>query len=177
MSLCLLAQAYELGSALVSQFADIPVTVGFLMQIDKLVQLIESPIFIRNFSLLSCLKQSSELRLQLLDPHRYPFLLKVLYGLLMLLPQSTAFNSLRVRLQSVSALGLLQSVPTRYESDSGVFLSVCSKYVKSKTPDELGNTLDLQALLTQFVNVQARQRAHESSSKSEDKYLSGGSVE
>jgi vacuole morphology and inheritance protein 14 len=46
-SLCLLAQAYELASALVFQIADIEVTVGFLMQIDKLVQLLESPIFIR----------------------------------------------------------------------------------------------------------------------------------
>lgn len=29
--------------------ADVDITVGFLMQIDKLVQLIESPIFIRRF--------------------------------------------------------------------------------------------------------------------------------
>ena len=43
----LLAQAYELAAALVAQMAEIEVSVGFLMQIDKLVQLIESPIFIR----------------------------------------------------------------------------------------------------------------------------------
>jgi vacuole morphology and inheritance protein 14 len=45
-SLCLLAQAYDLSSCLIQKFAEVDVTVGFLMQIDKLVQLLESPIFI-----------------------------------------------------------------------------------------------------------------------------------
>lgn len=46
------------------------------LQVDKLVQLLESPIFLR-------------LRLQLLevDSPSYPALLKSLYGILMLLPQ------------------------------------------------------------------------------------------
>ena len=51
------------------------------------------------------------LRLQLLEPEKHPFLLKALYGLLMLLPQSTAFVTLRNRLNSVSALGFLHTVP------------------------------------------------------------------
>ena len=38
-SLCLLAAAYPLASALVSKFAEVEITVGFLMQVDKLVQL------------------------------------------------------------------------------------------------------------------------------------------
>ena len=41
---------------------------------DKLIQLLESPIF-------------GYLRLQLLEPHSYCYLIKCLYGLLMLLPQ------------------------------------------------------------------------------------------
>ena len=53
-SLCLLAQVYDLSSCLIQKFAQVDVTVGFLMQIDKLVQLLESPIFIN-------------LRLQLLE--------------------------------------------------------------------------------------------------------------
>ncbi|RHZ24549.1 hypothetical protein DYB37_008156 [Aphanomyces astaci] len=74
-SLCLLAQSYELSSALV----EIDASVGFLMQIDKLVQLLESPIFI-------------QLRLQLLETHAtyHVNLMKSMYGLLMLLPQSMA---------------------------------------------------------------------------------------
>ena len=93
LSLCLLAQAYGLASALVQKFAEVEITVGFLMQIDKLVQLLESPIFI-------------QLRLQLLevDAAYHPALLKSLYGLLMLLPQSTAFRTLSDRLATVSSL-------------------------------------------------------------------------
>lgn len=93
LSLCLLAQAYDLSACLVQKFAEVEITVGFLMQIDKLVQLLESPIFV-------------QLRLQLLevDAAYHAALLKSLYGLLMLLPQSTAFKTLKDRLATVSSL-------------------------------------------------------------------------
>ncbi|KAG8976664.1 hypothetical protein FRB90_009092, partial [Tulasnella sp. 427] len=45
LSLCLLAQAYEHASNLLQIFADLEITVQLLVQIDKLVQLIESPVF------------------------------------------------------------------------------------------------------------------------------------
>jgi len=135
-SLCLLAQAYELASALVFQIADIEVSVGFLMQIDKLVQLIESPIFIH-------------LRLQLLEPARHPFLLKSLYGLLMLLPQSSAFSSLKTRLESVSPLGLLNCIP---ESNYAV------SAFPAKRPKET-EQLDFKQLLQQFQLMQEKHLA------------------
>ncbi len=92
-SLCLLAQAYDLSSQLILKFAEVDVTVGFLMQIDKLVQLLESPIFI-------------QLRLHLLETNTksHADLLKSLYGLLMLLPQSQAYKTLSDRLTTVSSL-------------------------------------------------------------------------
>ena len=97
-SLCLLAQAYPLSSSLVGKFADVNVTLGFLVQIDRLVQLLESPIFVG-------------LRLQLLEPQSdtHAHLVKSLFGILMLLPQSSAFKTLRDRLMSVSALYLTSS--------------------------------------------------------------------
>ncbi|GAA5924143.1 Vac14p [Sporobolomyces koalae] len=97
-TLCLLAQAYEQACALLQIFAELEITVSLLIQIDKLVQLLESPVF-------------TALRLQLLEPERHPYLLKALYGLLMLLPQSSAFATLRNRLSAVSSLGFLQTVP------------------------------------------------------------------
>lgn len=97
-SLCLLAQAYEHASNLLTIFADLEITVPMLVQVDKLVQLIESPVF-------------TYLRLQLLEPERYPYLFKCLYGLLMLLPQSTAFVSLRNRLNAVNSAGFLHIAP------------------------------------------------------------------
>ncbi|KAI9809614.1 MAG: hypothetical protein M1825_000046 [Sarcosagium campestre] len=97
-SLCLLAQAYEQAYNLLQIFAELEMTVNMLIQIDKLVQLLESPVF-------------TYLRLQLLEPDRYPYLYKCLYGLLMLLPQSSAFAALKNRLNSVSAIGYLHIAP------------------------------------------------------------------
>ncbi|KAI0034126.1 vacuolar protein 14 C-terminal Fig4p binding-domain-containing protein, partial [Vararia minispora EC-137] len=97
-SLCLLAQAYEHASNLLGIFAELEITVSLLVQIDKLVQLIESPVF-------------TYLRLQLLEPDRNPYLFKCLYGLLMLLPQSTAFVALRNRLNAVNSAGFLHIAP------------------------------------------------------------------
>lgn len=81
LSLSLLAQAYEHAHDLLNVFASLEITVAFLMDIDRLVRLLESPIF-------------TYLRLQLLDLDAYPFLAKCLYGLLMLLPQGQAFQTL-----------------------------------------------------------------------------------
>lgn len=52
-----------------------------------------------------------DLRLQLLEPERYPYLYKCLYGVLMLLPQSSAFAALKNRLNSVSNIALLHPGP------------------------------------------------------------------
>ncbi|KAL7770860.1 hypothetical protein CFE70_000799 [Pyrenophora teres f. teres 0-1] len=56
------------------------------------------------------------LRMQLLEPERYPHLYKCMYGLLMLLPQSSAFAALKNRLNSVSAIGYLHIAPQRSSS-------------------------------------------------------------
>ncbi|RYC56509.1 hypothetical protein CHU98_g9694 [Xylaria longipes] len=103
-SLCLLAQAYEAAYNLLQIFAELEMTVNILIQIDKLVQLIESPVF-------TC---TTDLRLQLLEPEKYPYLYKCLYGLLMLLPQSSAFAALKNRLNSVSSIGFLHTGPRPY---------------------------------------------------------------
>ncbi|KAK0648790.1 ARM repeat-containing protein [Cercophora newfieldiana] len=97
-SLCLLAQAYEQAYNLLQIFAELEMTVNILIQIDKLVQLLESPVF-------------TYLRLQLLEPDKFPHLYKCLYGLLMLLPQSSAFAALKNRLNSVSSIGYLHIAP------------------------------------------------------------------
>ncbi|EGG10056.1 uncharacterized protein MELLADRAFT_47164 [Melampsora larici-populina 98AG31] len=100
LTLCLLTPvAYEHAFNLLSILAnDMEITVGLLIQVDKLVQLLESPIF-------------TSLRLQLLEPDKYPFLYKALYGILMLLPQSSAFATLRNRLGAVSTLGYAHAIP------------------------------------------------------------------
>ncbi|GMI90220.1 hypothetical protein like AT2G01690 [Hibiscus trionum] len=89
ISLCLLAQTYQHACAVIQSLVEEDINAKFLVQLDKLIRLLETPIF-------------SYLRLQLLEPRRYIWLLKALYGLLMVLPQqSAAFKILRRRLKTV----------------------------------------------------------------------------
>ncbi|XP_056680596.1 protein VAC14 homolog [Monodelphis domestica] len=109
VSLCFLTQNYQHAYDLIQKFGDLEVTVDFLTEVDKLVQLIECPIF-------------TYLRLQLLDVKNNPYLIKALYGLLMLLPQSSAFQLLSHRLQCVPNPELMQtedSVKTAPSSRKG----------------------------------------------------------
>ncbi|XP_077309665.1 protein VAC14 homolog [Lithobates pipiens] len=96
VSLCFLTQNYKHAYHLIQKFGDLEVTVDFLTEVDKLVQLIECPIF-------------TYLRLQLLDVENHPYLIRALYGLLMLLPQSSAFQLLSHRLQCVPNPQLIRS--------------------------------------------------------------------
>ena len=57
------AQAYGHASQLVAAFADVPMTLEVLVQIDRLVLLLETPVF-------------TFLRLQLLQPARHPALIR-----------------------------------------------------------------------------------------------------
>jgi len=123
-SLCLFAQLYEHATALVFRFEELEINVNFLVQIDTLVQLIESPVFVY-------------LRLQLLEPEKHPFLFKSLYGLLMLLPQTKAFDTLKNRLTSVTSLGVL--------------------YLIEKKPEPISESslgIDFEQLLAHFQKVQ-----------------------
>ncbi|EEH22289.2 hypothetical protein PABG_04500 [Paracoccidioides brasiliensis Pb03] len=154
-SLCLLAQAYEQAYNLLQIFAELEMTVNMLIQIDKLVQLLESPVF-------------TYLRLQLLEPERYPYLYKCLYGVLMLLPQSSAFAALKNRLNSVSNIGLLHpaargpanapGIPSSYERPGG--------RLKSREDIRWGD------LLEKFKFVQERSRR--SGRASSRQLVSGG---
>eukprot|EP00049_Salpingoeca_infusionum_P000050 m.36847 g.36847 ORF g.36847 m.36847 type:complete len:675 (+) comp10037_c1_seq2:140-2164(+) len=91
LSLCLLCQVYDHAAELVVTFGRLEVTTGFLVELDKLIKLIESPIF-------------TNLRLQLLSPIAYAHLIKCLYGISMLLPQSTAYHTLKSRLDCIPAI-------------------------------------------------------------------------
>ncbi|WJX48434.1 PtdIns(3,5)P(2) sythesis regulation factor [Trifolium repens] len=89
ISLCFLAQTYQHASTVIQSLVEEDINVKFLVQLDKLIRLLETPVF-------------AYLRLQLLEPGRYTWLFKALYGLLMLLPQqSAAFKILKTRLKAV----------------------------------------------------------------------------
>lgn len=87
---------------------NLEITVDYLVEIDKLVQLIESPIFaceltkIILFSNISRQFLSTALRLTLiLKTKDSENLSNALYGILMLLPQTETFHLLKNRLQCI----------------------------------------------------------------------------
>jgi len=123
-SLCLLSQAYAHAAYLLQIFSELEITVNFLIQVDKLVQLLESPVF-------------TYLRLQLLEPEKYPALFKCLYGLLMFLPQSSAFAILRNRLTSVSSMVTLnfnETVNQLIQTNLMISQSLSSSPLNQKIP-------------------------------------------
>lgn len=107
------------------------------------------------------------LRLQLLEPDKHPFLYKALYAYLMLLPQSTAFSSLRGRLSAVNALGYLgfQNVlprpPSTSSSASANGPASASSALRPRNKTEEG--IKWSELLNHFKALQAK---HERSRKS-----------
>ncbi|XP_038663006.1 protein VAC14 homolog isoform X2 [Scyliorhinus canicula] len=126
VSLCFLTQNYKHAYELIQKFGDLEVTIDFLTEVDKLVQLIECPIF-------------TYLRLQLLDVENNPYLIKALYGLLMLLPQSKAFQLLSHRLQCVPNPELMRTTPSE----------------KPTTPNkQVPSEIDYSELLQHFEKVQ-----------------------
>lgn len=154
-SLCLLAQAYDLSAGLVRSMASVEITVGFLMQIDKLVQLLESPIFIR-------------LRLQLLEVNTesHSDLLKSLYGLLMLLPQSQAYKTLSDRLSTASSLHMHIGFTQAYtQHASAVVLPpvpvvAATTVASTKGAIAARTAVDYDVLLRNFDSIQQKHANH-----------------
>ncbi|KAL0278812.1 UNVERIFIED_CONTAM: hypothetical protein PYX00_000512 [Menopon gallinae] len=128
VALCFLTQNYTHACDLIRSFGNIEVTVEFLTEIDKLVQLLESPIF-------------AYIRLELLDVPHNQSLVQALYGLLMLLPQTEAFQALRNRLDCIPS-----------------FAFNCDKRTKTNQDKTKEETLDFQALMQHFLAVQEKGR-------------------
>lgn len=91
LSLTLLTSNYNLAHKIILDMANYEINLGIFIQLDLLIQLLESPTF-------------AKLRLDLLQPKSNIFLYHCLYGLLMLLPQSNSFKILQNRLNSVSQI-------------------------------------------------------------------------
>ncbi|KHG02155.1 Protein VAC14 [Gossypium arboreum] len=158
LSLCLLAQAYQHASAVIQSLVEEDINVKFLVQLDKLIRLLETPIF-------------AYLRLQLLEPGRYIWLLKALYGLLMLLPQqSAAFKILRTRLKTVPSHSFNGDQLKR--ASSGNPYSQILHYSGSQISEDgdvrqdngnLQNGINFASRLQQFVQMQRQHRMLEKS--------------
>ncbi|RWR79576.1 protein VAC14 [Cinnamomum micranthum f. kanehirae] len=167
LSLCLLAQAYQHANSIVHSLVEEEKNVKFFIQLDKLIHLLETPVF-------------AYLRLQLLEPGNYIWLLKSLYGLLMLLPQqSAAFKILRTRLKTVPSFGGEQ----RKRMVSGNPFSQVLQYTqigtrsvehdnKNQDAGNVYNGINFASMLQQFEHMQHRHRMHSSPQRQFDNSLS-----
>ena len=105
LALCILAGCYSHAGDIIVAIGDQEVTVDMLTELDRLVQLLESPIFtfvrmeVSQEGFSHSLVPWLHLLFQLLDGD--PELLSAMYGLLMLLPQSDAFHLVKGRLACV----------------------------------------------------------------------------
>ncbi|KAL0446726.1 UNVERIFIED_CONTAM: protein VAC14 [Sesamum latifolium] len=169
ISLCLLAQAYQHASSVIQSLVEEDINVKFLVQLDKLIHLLETPTF-------------AYLRLQLLEPGRYIWLLKALYGLLMLLPQqSVAFKILRTRLKTVPSYSFSGEQFKRLSS--GNAFSEVNHFGGSEILEDgmnedqrnVRNGINFASWLQQFERVQQQHRVH-SKSQAISRYNSTSSV-
>jgi len=143
IALCLLTGCYRHAGDLVRVISDQEVTLEMLTELDRLVQLIESPIF-------------TYLRMELLDGETNNDLFDALQALLMLLPQSNAFRILRDR------LNCLQRVSPNSNSVSLNISTKSNKLTSRKSPGANGiiacrfgsEEIDFHALLNHFKSVQ-----------------------
>ncbi|KAJ6189763.1 hypothetical protein N7519_004671 [Penicillium mononematosum] len=144
-SLCLLAQAYEQAYNLLQIFAELEMTVNMLIQIDKLVQLLESPISASNS----------------LNPKNTPSFTNVSMASSCSSPQSSAFAALKNRLNSVSNIGFLHPGPRSTTQTAPPFDR--STGTRLKPRDE--NSIRWVELLDKFKSVQERARRSQGSTR------------
>lgn len=149
LSLCLLSQCYQHVRELVILFGDLEITMEFLVELDKLVQIIESPIFAcnrNNTKLILDFKTVTNyihplftaLRLTLISNRNGSVdranLTQALFGILMLLPQTEAFNLLKNRLQCVmwdQVSKTTTSTELSVEQQSGIDFTALMAHFKS----------------------------------------------
>ncbi|KAL3635940.1 PtdIns(3,5)P(2) sythesis regulation factor [Castilleja foliolosa] len=155
ISLCLLAQTYQHAGSVIQSLVEEDINVKFLVQLDKLIHLLETPTFVY-------------LRLQLLEPGRYKWLMKALYGLLMLLPQqSVAFKILRTRLKTVP-LHSFRGEQLKRLSSGHVFPEVNNFDESHSLEDgdmsgdqsDVHDGINFTSWLQQFQQVQEQHREH-----------------
>ncbi|KAI3921189.1 hypothetical protein MKX01_036168 [Papaver californicum] len=148
ISVCLLAQAYQHASSVIQSLMEEDINVKFLVHLDKLIRLMETPIF-------------AYLRLQLLEPGKHVWLLNALYGLLMLLPQqSAAFKILRTRLKTVppNSFNVAQLKQTSSGNPSASQNAEDSDM--NQVTGNAYNVINFETRLQQFQQMQHRHRLH-----------------
>ena len=89
--LVLLSNCFELGYALIICISKMELKTEDYIELAQVVQVFESSIF-------------NNVRIKLLNPNKFPYLIKTLYAILLLLPQGQAFDALTTRLRCLEII-------------------------------------------------------------------------
>ena len=89
--ICFISEYFELSYHLILKFGEIKLEQENYLQLAQLVQLLESAIF-------------NNIRILLLEPIKNIYLVKTMYGILMLLPQGKAYQILSKRMKNIEML-------------------------------------------------------------------------
>lgn len=154
LTLCLLTNNFRQANGIVMALSQSDITVDILTQIDRVIQLIESPVF-------------SSLRAKLLDLNVNQYLLQSLYGLLMVLPQSEAYKRLSHRLdQAYKFISLHSHLKSQMVlSPTGRPPPVGTKDVVKKTVNPATN---YDSLMKHYLQVQNQRGRHIRSSEKDE---------
>jgi len=147
LTLCFLAQEYTHAAALINTFGEMDWDIQVLVQLDRVVRLLEAPVF-------------TFLRLHILKPAEHPTLLHALYGLLMLLPQGEAFKTLSTRLKAVPMMAMVQLGETCPQNDRGKQKNDDKGHGKDGKNERGADAgVDFEALLMHFKGLQCHHTA------------------
>ncbi|KAJ5066940.1 tax1 binding protein-related [Anaeramoeba ignava] len=110
LGLCLLHQKYNLAGHISQTISKLPVDLSLLLELDKLVQLLETPVF-------------AMLRVHLLEAEKYQSLVRCLYSIFVQIPQSRSFNILDNRLNSVTRMIFFDSFQKKSSDKTQAYIN------------------------------------------------------
>lgn len=153
IALCLLTTAYGQAFRLVVRMGSSELSPQALVQVDRLVQLIESPVF-------------SFLRIALLHPVQNAALVKTLFGLQMVLPQaSPQYKALHARLKSIPSVAQLDLAVGAIKGCGSISISAPPPSAPSEpsplTSSTTDHSVDWDSLEHQCVSVQQQLQVYE----------------
>lgn len=129
--LVLISNSFELGYFLINYLSQMKLRAEDYIELSQVVQVFESSIF-------------NHVRIKLLKPKKYSYLIKTLYAILLLLPQGQAFNSLSSRLkclQIIYNLGEDDDDETKLNFSEDSSNSICSNFEYSNASYNEENNL------------------------------------
>jgi hypothetical protein len=129
--LVLISNSFELAYFLINYLSQMKLRAEDYIELSQVVQVFESSIF-------------NHVRIKLLNPKKYSYLIKTLYAILLLLPQGQAFNSLSSRLkclQIIYNLGEDDDDETKLNFSEDSSNSICSNFEYSNASYNEENNL------------------------------------